>query len=143
MEVRKKIMVDMDDVACDYKSRFIQRQEENPFISWPPAEYSFFRDLDPIEDAIESINTLRTKYDVYFLTRPSVKNPMCYTEKRDWVGKYFDYEMCEKLILCYHKHLVMGDYLIDDNIHPGFVGEHIHFGQGKFKTWKQVLEYLM
>ncbi len=133
----------MDDVLCNYRERFIQRQEENPLIGWPPAEYGFFRDLDPKKGAIEAVNILRTKYDVYILTRPSVKNPFCYTEKRDWVGKHFDYEMCEKLILCYHKHMVIGDYLIDDNIHPGFIGEHIHFGNEKFSDWDVVLKYLM
>ncbi len=139
--MKKIIQIDMDDTIFDYKGRFNQRLQENPFISWPPAEYGFFRDLEPLKGAIEGVNKLRTKYDVYILTRPSVKNPMCYTEKRDSIGKYFDYEMCEKLILCYHKHLVVGDYLIDDNIHKGFMGEHVHFGTEKFPNWEKTVEY--
>jgi len=49
------------------------------------------------------------------------------------------------LILCHHKHFLIGDYLIDDRRFNGaseFKGEWIHFGSKQFSNWKRVLEYL-
>jgi putative heme-binding domain-containing protein len=40
------------------------------------------------EGAIEGVKTLQTKYDVWILTRPSIKNTNCYTEKAEWIKKY-------------------------------------------------------
>tara|TARA_B110001450_G_scaffold174024_1_gene162401 strand:+ start:901 stop:1065 length:165 start_codon:yes stop_codon:yes gene_type:complete len=49
------------------------------------------------------------------------------------------------IILCNHKQLLIGDYLIDDREFNGaskFTGEWIHFGSNKFSDWKTVLNYL-
>ena len=48
-------------------------------------------------------------------------------------------------ILFPYKNLNKDDYLIDDRTKNGvdkFEGEHIHFGQGKFKDWNEVTKYL-
>jgi 5'(3')-deoxyribonucleotidase len=93
------------------------------------------------------MKTLQTKYKVYILTRPSIKNIHCYTEKAEWIKKYLGEEMLETMIICPDKSLVKGDYLIDDDHRHGqteFEGEHIHFSKDeKFMNWKQVVEYLM
>lgn len=137
----KTILIDMDDVACDFSGSF--KKHITPEILYPQSQWGFFLNLDPMPDAIEVINLLMTKYNVYILTRPSVMNPLCYTEKRVWIEKYFGLEFCKKLIICYDKSMVKGDYLIDDNIHEGFEGEHIHFGTDRFKNWNDVKKYLM
>jgi 5'(3')-deoxyribonucleotidase len=93
------------------------------------------------------MNTLMTKYDVWNHTRPSIKNTNSYTEKAEWIKKYFGEDMLFKLILCPDKSLVKGDFLIDDDHRHGqteFEGEHIHFGKDeKFMNWSQVVDYLM
>jgi 5'(3')-deoxyribonucleotidase len=103
--------------------------------------------LEPLEGAIEGMSTLQTKYDVYILTRPSIKNIHCYTEKAQWIKKYLGESMLENMIICPDKSLVKGNYLIDDDTKNGqteFEGEHIHFGSDiKFLNWTSVIEYLM
>ena len=139
----KKVYIDMDDTICDFTKPFKTGQFSKKY---PQSKVGFFLDLDPIDGAIESIKNLQTKYNVYILTRPSIKNIHCYTEKAEWIKKYLGEEMLEKLILCPDKSLVKGEYLIDDDNRHGqteFEGEHIQFGKGDFKDWKSVMYYLM
>ena len=66
--------------------------------------------------------------------------------KHQWVKKHLGVSARKRLILSQHKHLNLGDYLIDDRTVNGageFQGVHIHFGQEKFPNWKSVLDYLL
>ena len=126
---RKIVYIDMDDTICDFTTPFKTGEYK---LKYPQSKVGFFLDLKPIEGAIEGINTLQSKYDVWILTRPSIKNIHCYTEKAAWIRKYLGEEMLNKMILCPDKSLVKGDYLIDDDNRHGqteFEGEHIHFGK--------------
>ena len=110
----------------------------------PPNPTDAFRNLEPIENALESYKKLEEYYDVWILTSPSYHNPLCYSEKREWVETYLGLETCRKLIISPNKGLLKGDYLIDDNIHDGFEGELIHFGLNKkYPDWISVLNYLI
>ena len=141
---KKRIFCDMDDTLCDFIGPFKSGEFK---LKYPHSKVGFFLDLQPLEGAIEGMKTLQTKYSVYILTRPSIKNTNCYTEKAEWVKKYLGEEMLEKMIICSDKSLVKGDYLIDDDNRHGqieFEGEHIHFGKDeRFKNWAQVVDYLM
>ena len=100
--------------------------------------------LEPLPNAIESVNELKKEFDVWILTRPSFNNINCYSEKAQWVLDNLGYDMLEKTILCGDKSLVKGDYLIDDQGNAGqenFEGEWIKFGSEKFKDWLTVMEF--
>ena len=104
-----------------------------------------FSQMDPFPGAIKAVKKLSEKYDVYILSSPGWGNASAWSDKYEWVNKYLP-EMKKKLILSSQKHLNCGDYLIDDRLANGsekFVGEHIHFGQGKYKDWEDVLVYLL
>jgi 5'-nucleotidase len=66
--------------------------------------------------------------------------------KRLWVAKYFNEKLVRKrLILCHHKHLLIGDYLIGDRKFNGaseFKGEWLHFGTENFRDWNKILKHL-
>ena len=131
----------MDDTICDFMGAYNEDRLKYPNIVYPQSQYGFFTNLEPLPGAIDAVNELRSKYDVYILTRPSHYNPLCYTEKRVWIEKYFGVDFCEKLILCGYKNLLKGDILIDDKLWPGFEGEQIQFGVGPFPNWTAVLHY--
>lgn len=133
----------MDDTLCDFMGPFRSGEYK---LKYPQSKVGFFLDLQPLDFAIEGVKILQEKYDVWILTRPSMKNTHCYTEKAEWIKKYFGEEMLEKLIICPNKSLVKGEYLIDDDIKHGqkeFEGEHIQFGNSNFPNWKSVINYLI
>lgn len=54
-------------------------------------------------------------YEVYFIATPHWAHPEIWSEKRIRLEKLFDSKKVRKrLILCHQKHLLIGDYLIDD-----------------------------
>lgn len=139
----KIVYIDMDDTICKYTEALELAKKKNPNQTYPQSQWGFFIGLQPIDGAIDAINRLKEKYDVWILTRPSSKNLNCYSEKAYWVANNLGEKMVDKLIISPDKSLSIGDYLIDDNIWSGFKGEQLLFGSDKFKNWDLVLEYLM
>ena len=140
----KIIYVDMDNTICNYKKAYLEALEKYPEQAYPQAQYKFFENLEPMEGAIDGINFLRSHFEVFLLTRPSVRNPLNYMEKRIWVEKNLGIGMCKRLIISYDKTLLRGDYLIDDNVHTGLFTpdwEHIHFGSENFPGWADVISH--
>lgn len=129
----------MDDVLCDFSGAQKAARERSPEQMWPQAEMDFFRKLEPLPNAISSVKRLAENFDVWFLTRPSYLNPLCYTEKRLWIEDHFGLEWCQKLILSPDKTLLKGDYLIDDQPWEGFEGKQLLFGGERFPNWNKVL----
>lgn len=142
--MKKKLMVDMDGVLCDFAGAF--KREHSDKVKFPQSRWGFFTNLEPIPSSIYMVKELMKHFDVWILTRPSYMNPLCYTEKRIWIEKYFGLDFCQKIIICSDKSLVKGDYLIDDSLTDGqldFEGELIHFGTEDFKDWFVVYDYLI
>ena len=138
------IYIDMDDVLCKYTEAHKASIVKQPEIEFPQSIKGFFENLEPMEDAIESVQKLRQEFDVYILTAPSTRNPLSYTEKRLWIEKYFDYEFTKKLIIRSNKGLLKGDVLIDDHCEgkgqESFEGKLIHYGTESFLNWKKVIK---
>jgi hypothetical protein len=142
----KIIYIDMDDTICDYSGLWSIYKEKFPGVQYPQSKFGFFSRLKPVEGALESISLLEKYYDVFILTRPSIKNLHSYSEKAEWVEKYLGEEYLEKLILCPDKSLVKGNFLIDDydkNGQTEFEGEFIKFKTEMFPNWESVVKYLI
>ena len=145
----KIIYIDLDGVIADFEKDKKEHPLGNitPYIGRPDKLPGLYENLDPIEQSIESVNNLLYdfRYDVYFLSTAPWDNPEAWTHKRLWIAKYFDEKLIKKrLILCHHKQLLLGDYLIDDRPFNGaseFRGKWIHFGSQEFPNWKSVLNY--
>jgi len=136
--MKKRIYIDMDDTLCDFTGEFIKNKD---VVKYPQSKYGFFLRLEPLPGAIDGLFHLAKNFDIWILTRPSIMNPLSYTEKRVWVENHLGMEMVNKLILSPDKSLFKGDYLIDDHEHPGFEGNWLHFGSRDFPDWKSILEY--
>jgi 5'(3')-deoxyribonucleotidase len=135
--------IDMDDTMNDYSRYHKYMLSQNPKNKFPQSEYGFFLKIPPIINIKSWITSLSNHFDVWILTRPSYKNPLCYTEKRVWIEQHLGYEWCEKLIICPNKALVKGDFLVDDFLWEDFEGEQIQFGTDEFPTWNVVYDYLL
>lgn len=136
----------MDGVLCDFYGSAKKALSENPDQKFPQSKFGFFLDLEEIPNAINSVNRLKEKYDVWILTRPSFQNLNCYTEKAKWVLDHLGFEMLKKTIISGDKSLVKGDFLIDDQNDANqdiFEGEWIEFKSEKFPDWKSITDYLL
>lgn len=132
------IYVDLDDTVANYTKAYNAKKDT---IQYPQAEYGFFENLELIPDARKAICTLEWMgHEVWFLTRPSIKNPLCYTEKRNWVEKHFGLPMVDRLIISPNKTLLRGDFLIDDQ-HWDFAGGLIRFGSEPFPDWASIVDF--
>jgi len=138
----------MDDVLCDFTGAHRLAMLCNPKVAYPQSQYGFFANLSPLPNSIESVKALidSEDYDPYILTAPSIKNPLCYTEKRVWIEKHFGIDFVNKLIISPNKSLLKGDYLIDDNVsgkgQEGFEGKVLHFGSEAYPDWEAVMCFL-
>jgi 5'-nucleotidase len=140
------IYVDMDGVLADFYKKHKEMLKEYPSIKYPQSQYDFFRDLEPIENAIDTYNWLNEQeiFDVSILTAPSVINAWSYTEKRIWTEKHLGLDACHKMIISGQKHKNIGDYLIDDNDKGKgqdlFKGTLIKFHQDT-NNWKDIKKF--
>lgn len=147
--MKKIVYIDMDDTLADFMGAYETAREEKPAMVFPQAEYGFFANLAPLEDAVESVRVLLDSDHLspYILTAPSTVNPLCYTEKRIWVEQHLGMEMVERLIISPDKSLLKGDYLVDDipegKGQEGFEGELIQYGTPDYPDWQAVMEYLL
>jgi 5'(3')-deoxyribonucleotidase len=106
----------------------------------------FFDGLPPVDGAIEAYHKLAAAFDTYILSTAPWNNETAWAAKNLWVRRHLSEVARKRLILSHHKHLVRGDFLIDDRLAHGvdrFEGEHIHFGSKRFPDWSAVLEYLL
>lgn len=142
---KKTIYIDMDGVVANFKKGVIDGQKEYPNVKYQQSRYGFFLDLEPIVGSIETIKWLKEHFNVYFLTRPSIYNLNCYSEKAYWIKKHFGFEWLNYLIISCDKTLLIGDYLIDDSIAHGqenFNGVLLRFGHDVFfSDWTQIRKY--
>jgi len=154
---RKRIYVDLDGVCANYRKLYLERKQQDPDNNFPQASYGFFMEMEEIPGAISAVKKLAENYDVWFLSAPSHRNPMCLAEKNYWVRQHFGPEWPERLILANDKSLLKGDFLIDDNAtgrnQENFEGikilfdtfneipSHITATYVKCKNWIEVLDY--
>ena len=149
--MQKIVYIDLDGVIADFERG---RKEHpmgniNPYKGSPDKLPGIFENLELIKGAIKSVNILldAPEYDVYFLSTAPWDNPEAWMHKRLWIDQHFETKKIRKrLILSHQKHLMIGDYLIDDRKNNGaseFRGEWLHFGSDSFPDWDTVLDYLV
>lgn len=139
---KKTIYIDMDNTLANYA-----KGAEEKGIAPKEAKHieGFFRDLEPMEDAIESYDELSKHFDLYILTTAPWSNPHSLVEKVEWVKEHLP-KAYKNIIFSHHKDLNVGDYIIDDSTKNGvanFNGEHIQIGSEKFPDWKTVTQYIL
>ena len=142
------IYIDMDGVLVDLESEinyFISKNQQYNHIDWDLIP-NVFRNPKPIVGAIEAVTQLidSNLFDIYIATTSPWNNPQSACDKICWIQAHFNGKLDRKVIITHHKHLLQGDFLIDDREHNGkkFKGTFIHFGSSEYPDWNSVLSYL-
>lgn len=138
------IGIDLDGVVADYDAYTGVELAKGRSIHDIYNDEGSFRNLPLIEGAKEGVEWLDKHFEIYFISTAMWSNPSSWTDKRLWVEDHFPKIGKKKLILTHNKGLFNGDFIIDDRIANGvgdFKGIHIHFGQGDFPSWVEVLSY--
>lgn len=135
-----RILIDMDNTICAYNEAISKVKEENPRVGYPQMQWGFFRNLEPLPNAIESVLLLAEHHEVEICTRPSMKNLGCWTEKAEWCVNNLGEEWVENITVTAKKDWMDADILIDDHDWPDFKGVHIKIGSEKWPDWKTIIE---
>ena len=138
------VWIDMDGVLVDL-DKHIEQMSPELVLTPPDITHGIFRYPPIMQGAKEAIETLQHKYDLYIATAAPWKNPESAADKLCWLQYHFGSLFAKKVCITHCKHLLIGEYLIDDRCTNGaseFKGKHIHFGQHPFENWTNVVEYL-
>ena len=158
---KKILYIDMDGVIADFDKKIAtllpgvpmgdgkDYENRSKMVDKAVSEYpTFFEELEPIKNSIESIKKLRDIYEIYFLSTPMCNVPESYSGKRKWIKKHFGEWADKRLILTHRKDLVIGNILIDDRLKNGadnFKGRLIFFpyNENAGKTWITIRKFLI
>ncbi|MEP5254251.1 MULTISPECIES: 5' nucleotidase, NT5C type [Winogradskyella] len=171
------IFVDMDDVLADTYGKHIEmynleHQQELCVSQITEGEMwqnvpemhqksilkhahqpGFFRDLKPIKDAIQVMEALYAKHEVYIATA-ATQFPNSLEEKSEWLAEHMPFITWQHQIMCGHKFILKGDLLIDDRTYnlENFDGDTLLFnsphnvndtGYTRVSTWLEIAERLL
>lgn len=118
IEVMREIVIwfDMDDTLGYYTKAIDAARVACPGMKYPQSQLDFFRNLEPIPNAVDAFRKLAAdpRFYVGIATGPSEENPLSYMEKRIWVEQCLGKEFVHRLYITPEKHRIIGDVLIDD-----------------------------
>ena len=100
---------------------------------------------NPRPGAIEAYREMRERFDTYILSTVPWYSPLVLSDKIFWLQRHLGRVAHPHLILLQDKHLLNGDFLIDDRTKNGadkFRGRHVHFGQPEFPDWDAVMVFM-
>lgn len=153
--MKKRLFFDMDNVLVNFQSGLDKVDEsiKEQYRAKTPDEKDrldeipgLFSLMEPMDGAVDAVHKLAEVYDVFILSTAPWNNPSAWSDKVEWVKKYFGEVFYKRMVITHRKDLCEGDYLIDDRGKNGtseFKGEWIHFGSERFPNWESVKSYLI
>lgn len=150
--MKKILYIDMDNVLVDFSTGIAALSDElkEAYKGNYDETPGIFSLMQPMKGAVEAVYALAEHYDIYVLSTAPWRNPSAWSDKLQWIQKYFgkeeDSPLYKRLILSHHKDLNRGDYLVDDRTKNGaenFQGELILFGSKTYPDWDHVLRRLL
>lgn len=80
-------------------------------------------------------------YDIHVVAPSPTNNHAFLTEVQSWTEEFLSMPAHDKVIFCNRPELLLGDYLIDTQQHPDFMGTVIELGSPDFKTWEEIITF--
>lgn len=135
--MRKRILVDLDNVLADFGQRLCEVVSECEGESVSSSDvkcwdihkyfkcgtkvynyltYDLFRTLPVIEGSQEALKELSKDFDVFIVSSATNIHDSL-KAKMEWLNEHFPFIHHRNIVLCGDKSVVQGDYLIDDAPH--------------------------
>ena len=93
----------------------------------------------------KAVEVLSGRYEVHVTSAVDYNTPGKAVDIFQWCENNLGVPVWDRVSICGHKQLLLGDYLIDAepelNGGQDFMGTLIHFGSDSFKTWEDVLTF--
>ena len=116
--MKKIVYIDMDNVIVDFPTGIAKLDEKTrqQYKGNYDEVEGIFGLMEPMPKAIEAVNQLAEKYDIYVLSTSPWHNPSAWIDKIKWIHRYFGEDknsvLYKRVILSHHKNLNQGNYLI-------------------------------
>lgn len=133
---RPVVLIDQDDVLAEYIKGVTEAFNKKFYTSYMPEqckswnlcelfgeeiiqvmhEPELFINLEPVNDAIDVFKRLyySEKIEMYIVT---AAHPRTVEAKFAWIEKHLPFFPKKQVIVCSAKHMIKGDYLLDDGMH--------------------------
>ncbi|MBR1927730.1 MAG: esterase [Bacteroidales bacterium] len=93
----------------------------------------------------KAVEILSRNYELHVFSGIDYNSPGECEDVFSWCEKNLGVPVWNRVEICNHKNLLLGDYLIDadpdSNDGRDFMGTLIHFGSDTFKTWEDILAF--
>ena len=149
MNKKKIVYVNLDGIIAEFESKMLHQIKSIIYNEQYVFRSALYEIAPPLKGGAQAVQALMNmeEFNVFFISTPIWGDTDVWSEKRDWLSQLFKFKKVRgRLFLCHQKHLLRGDYLIDQSWRYGskkFQGEWIQIGvDPKFPSWKGVLEYL-
>ncbi len=149
MEIKERLLVDMDGVLADVYSQFIAYEEiesgakltreslagKEEYQAFPNGRKhvnttGFFRNAPLMDGCVDVLKQLNEKYAL-FIVSAAMEFPNSLIEKHAWLAEHFPFINWQQIVFCGSKTVVQGDIMIDDHYKnlDHFNGQTILFTQ--------------
>ena len=164
---RKVVFFDLDNVLVDFESaldadkirNLVPRYEcvvngvKRTHYDDIPGIFSYSK---PVEGAVEALKVISQKFEVFIISHASWANPVAWSNRQDWVKKYFDSDnvngtFYKRLVLAQDRDVttIADSYLVEGA--PSHGGGHrlgcnviyLNKTNGDFRDWSSVVKHLM
>ena len=108
------------------------------YLHYDALHDSFGKPLSSMHKAYE---LLLENYQVYIVAPAPTNNHAFTDEVQRWAEEFFSAPAYNHLIFTNQKNFLYGDYFIDPQPNPDFMGTTIAFGSDEFKTWEEVITF--
>ena len=95
----------------------------------------------PLSSMHKAYELLLEHYQVYVVAPVPTNNHAYTDEVQRWVEEYLSAPAYDRVVFTNQKNLLYGDYFIDPQPDPNFMGTTIAFGSDAFKTWEEVITF--
>ena len=91
IDIMKTLFFDMDNVLVNFQSGIdrLDEKTKHEYEGHLDDVPGIFALMDPMPGAVEAVQKLRERYDLYILSTAPWNNPTAWCDKPNWVKKHF------------------------------------------------------